>query len=51
MKLETIIMMVIILGVTWGGFGYCIRLSMKREKKKKEEVQDKRSPVRIESCN
>ncbi|MFC1557840.1 MetS family NSS transporter small subunit [candidate division KSB1 bacterium] len=35
MELGTIIMMIIILSFTWGGFLYCIILAWKKEQSKK----------------
>ncbi|MDY6844662.1 MAG: MetS family NSS transporter small subunit [Thermodesulfobacteriota bacterium] len=37
MQCETLIMMIVTLGVTWGGFGYFIWVSIRREKEKKNQ--------------
>lgn len=34
MTIDAIIMMILILGIVWGGFAYALRLAMKKERQK-----------------
>ncbi len=34
MSVDAFIMMILVLGLIWGGFGYSLALAMKREKEK-----------------
>lgn len=40
MRFETILMMVIILGFIWGGFIFCIRLAIKKNKAKRNMLEE-----------
>lgn len=38
MKLDTILMMILLLSLSWGGFVFCLILAIKKEEAKKKNV-------------
>ena len=40
MRIETLIMMILFLGFIWGGFIFCIRLAIKKNKAKKDMLEE-----------
>ena len=40
MRMETVIMMVLFLTFVWGGFILCIRLAIKKNKAKKDMLEE-----------